>query len=473
VLLHIRILRVLLLYITLIGRPAATEIFRWRCIRSQNCQNVTNLGLSFRNEMSDNIFPLIQDFTIESSKIKTLSRNLVKVFPKLTTITVDNCSHLETLDLMVFGDQKWTKLTSIRINRNAIVQIEAEQFKGAENLDKLDLAMNQISKLSSEAFVGLRALTRLDLSKNQLESLPNELLAETFNITYLNLIGNRLKEVDLSQFNAMKKLGEVYLTHNQIERIVVETRNEAIEKLYLSHNLLEDVPDLSLLPRLKELYLSHNPNLKTTNITFDRLDKLALNDCGLMRDWDPRFLSSMKSLKSLDLASNAFTMLNISQFPQLPTLKYLFLSGNNLTEVGNSTEILEKFPALEVLDVANNPFSCDYVKLVTAELQSQTNLLVTRDRAENEQCLTDDDRNFLNPSVPKEVVIPPIFPGYHFVLIIIYGCLLAGMCYALWFVHRRMQGLRKVTVEHTKFYNDIPKQTLFTMVLREDNTSRL
>lgn len=157
----------------------------------------------------------------------------------------------------------------------------------------------------------------LDLSGNNLQILPQEAFART---GLVNLQRVYLRSCNIGQIHdhAFKNLT------NLIE-------------LDLSHNLLTQIPSHSFQdsPFLRDLTLANNPILKLHSDALSKLGsvvKLDLSGCNI-RDIAPDVFRNLHSLESLKL------------------------NGNNLRDLPLSS--LERAEKLRVIDLSDNPWTCD------------------------------------------------------------------------------------------------------------------
>lgn len=157
----------------------------------------------------------------------------------------------------------------------------------------------------------------LDLSGNNLQILPQEAFAKT---GLVNLQRVYLRSCNLGQINDRAFKGLTNLV-----------------ELDLSHNLLTQIPSNSFkdAPFLRDLTLAYNPILK--------IHSDALNNLG--------------SIVKLDFAGCDIRDIAAEVFNNLQSLESLKLNGNNIRELPLSS--LEKLEKLRVIDLSDNPWTCD------------------------------------------------------------------------------------------------------------------
>ncbi|CAH0714374.1 unnamed protein product, partial [Brenthis ino] len=157
----------------------------------------------------------------------------------------------------------------------------------------------------------------LDLSGNNLQILPQEAFAKT---GLVNLQRVYLRSCNIGQINDRAFKGLTNLV-----------------ELDLSHNLLTQIPSNSFkdAPFLRDLTLANNPILK--------IHSDALNNLG--------------SIVKLDLAGCDIRDIAADVFRNLQSLESLKLNANNIRELPLSS--LEKLEKLRVIDLSDNPWTCD------------------------------------------------------------------------------------------------------------------
>ncbi|KAG7940982.1 hypothetical protein I3843_16G015100 [Carya illinoinensis] len=175
----------------------------------------------------------------------------------------------------------------------------------------------------------LKRLKLLDLKDCKcLSSLLHEINLESLNLLILSGCSSFNKFPEIGQ--NMKLLSELYLDGTAIEELPLSMQHlTGLTLLNLGEcKKLSVFPsEICCLPALKALVLSGStPTLSLLNSVsgLTSLVKLDLSDCNLFDGALPEDLSSLSSLKSLDLSSNNFTRLPES-ISQLPKLKVLYL----------------------------------------------------------------------------------------------------------------------------------------------------
>ncbi|GMN22130.1 hypothetical protein TIFTF001_048967 [Ficus carica] len=230
-------------------------------------------------------------------------------------------------------------------------------------LERLDLSLNSFEGPLSSNLGNLKKLTVLYLSGNKIQGdLPHSLRNLTqleeldlsfcnFNSQILNLVTNlvKLKKL-LLHYGSF--IGQIPSSLGNLTRL---------EELDLSDNSFSGQVPMSIghLTSLKQLDLSDNSfsgQIPSSLGNLRQLEDLDLSD-NSFRGQIPLSLGNLGHLVALDLSHNAFT----GKFPlalaNLTRLKRLDLFSNQLTEVSDPSNALEKLTALTSLDLSNNSIS--------------------------------------------------------------------------------------------------------------------
>ncbi|XP_072934467.1 uncharacterized protein [Epargyreus clarus] len=204
--------------------------------------------------------------------------------------------------------------------------------------ERITLRGCRITEVNYESFQGLPLLKYIDLSYNRLSKLKLGSLDEPKELTHLNLSYNSITEFPLGIFDTNTKLQLLDLKGNKLENIQLGI--------------------LDPLPNLKHLDLSSNEILGSTlnPYIFDRSPQIAFMDFSRndMRDADEDLLHAFQAIEFLNLDR---CMLNevpaFATKPNLKTMKSLFLSVNQISEINNPTTFAN-MDGLELLNLGWN-----------------------------------------------------------------------------------------------------------------------
>ncbi len=236
---------------------------------------------------------------------------------------------------------------NIKLRKNAISQIKAQDFINVTEMTHLYLSRNSIEVFHKFALQYNTKLEELDVSYNQL-TFPPPLSGAEQSIVRLDLEENLIGNISADYFTNKTSLEQVFLQKNQLTEISIGKLDSLI-KIYIDENNLQVMPHLShILPSLKTLYLPENniafvshdyfnktPSLATLNMKYNRLREF------------PNLMPINGSLVSLYLGHNNMNISynNPTMMTKLQTLK---LSGNYI-ELS-----LVDVPELNFLQFTNN-----------------------------------------------------------------------------------------------------------------------
>ncbi|GMI81152.1 receptor like protein 9 [Hibiscus trionum] len=257
---------------------------------------------------------------------------------------------LETLDLSYnyFNDSILTSISQLS-------SLKFLDFTANFPLTKSNTT-NGIKMLSK-----LNNLETLNLSNNPISNILSQLHDFT-SLKSLNLRNCRLKGiVDLTEFNTLMNLKELYLDFNAIESLGSSFQGKGqlklnkLEVLGLSGNHFTNsiFSSLAALPNLKSLNLGFNKlkgpiDMKDLNSLIN-LEELILWSNGVTELVHSQELRLM-NLSVLDLIDNPLDSSKLSSLGKLPNLKILSFGSTELKRSINITEIVG-LSNLEQLDV--------------------------------------------------------------------------------------------------------------------------
>ncbi|CAI4223863.1 unnamed protein product [Auanema sp. JU1783] len=303
-----------------------------------------------RLDLSSNLISNLTEenfITISRIRFVDLSRNKIASIPSLS-FSANNQSDLEKLDLTANSIheiqnnafQCFPNLISLRLYRNKIQHIDRNTFQGLRNLESLDLARNQIRSIPALAFK-IPSLVDLHLAKNRIQNLEDGSFFGCDSLQSLNISHNRLNIVSDGWLFGLGNLQTLDLSINQIPSFDpnIWSQSPNLRFLSMERNMLRSLPSgaFRLIPRLEHLFLGGN--------YLETLHKTAL--------------TALDSLKTLDLSANALAICaeeeTIIYNTSMPYLRSLKLSSNQLKVV--PSRAFARFPALEKLDLTNNPIA--------------------------------------------------------------------------------------------------------------------
>nr|XP_034303888.1 leucine-rich repeat-containing protein 24-like [Crassostrea gigas] len=207
-----------------------------------------------------------------------------------TSCQCSNVSAICTPGLTSFPSAFPSHFTSLQLSgtfssRNQIPSIESSHLNSFQKLERLYMAFSNVQSITSGSLPP--TLITLDLSFNKIGEIAQNTLKGLTRLKVLNLSGNNGTELQLSAFNDLSKLTELYLA---------EMCLKALDKRFLDN-----------LPILKVLDLHGN-----------KLKQL---------DWS--FTRTATNLAYIDISGNIFTELSNSSIMTLPHIKSIHLNDND------------------------------------------------------------------------------------------------------------------------------------------------
>ncbi|XP_015264342.1 PREDICTED: leucine-rich repeat-containing protein 32 [Gekko japonicus] len=158
---------------------------------------------------------------------------------------------------------------------------------------------------------------KLNLSENKLQNITKMPLTFYTSLRYLDLSSNRISYIEPGIFSDMMSLMEINLANNQLYQLA-------------QHNLW-----VGLLPQVRILDLSHN---------------------SLYNGMAQRFLHQAPSLEYLSLAENSITEISWSTFQGSPRLIEVDLHSNMIMEIEEGA--FEMLSHLSTLNLSMNSLTC-------------------------------------------------------------------------------------------------------------------
>ncbi|XP_049897174.1 transforming growth factor beta activator LRRC32 isoform X1 [Epinephelus moara] len=412
-------------------------------------------------DLSKNSITCITDFNLCNLKVLNLSKNSMELFQSTTStrpyklLTLDLSENkmpyfplLPRNNVLEYLDVSRNHLQSVNVTGDP----EKQTNVYFSRLRYLDMSYNQLKSIPESFFYCMASLEVLNVSNNCISSfsITNEGLLQTVKI--INLSYNSLQSLIFGE-NALQSLEKLFLNGNDLTTLdhQIFQRLPSIKHLQLQQNNLQicssdqnhqDPPacvSFSSLRNLQFLYLSEN-NLRTlpanafANTPLKLLD-LSLNP-GLDMDKDSLSglehslvhlllrennisslntdLSSLRSLKHIDLSTNQLTVLPM--WNKDSSIESLNLQHNNLVTLEYRTMLaLER--SLKTLYMGSNPLSCcsnlDFLHMV------QHSGVVVPD-IETVTCVHEDYSEPVNiEKVTKEMCHRPGIQNYIIAVVVI------------------------------------------------------
>ncbi|XP_033970046.1 transforming growth factor beta activator LRRC32 [Trematomus bernacchii] len=360
-------------------------------------------------DLSKNSITCITDFNLCNLKVLNLSKNSVEFFHSTTSTVFYKLTHLDLSEnkMLYFPLlPRNNMIEHIDVSRNHLQSInvtgglEKKTQVYFHYLKYLDMSYNQLKSIPESFFHCMGFLEVLNVSNNCINSfsITNPGLMQTVKI--INLSFNSLQSLTFGE-NTLPSLEKLFLQGNDLTTLDhgIFQRLPSIKHLHLQQNDLEicssenepqDCVSFTSIPTLQFLNLSENylrvlPANAFANTSLKLLD-LSLNP-GLEMDKDSLSglehtlihlllkennisslntdLSSLKSLKHIDLSTNQLT--NIPVWSKDSSIESLNLQNNNLVTLKYSS-MLALEHSLKTLYMGSNPLSCcsnlDFLQMV-------------------------------------------------------------------------------------------------------------
>lgn len=288
--------------------------------------------------------PTVFSLSADLFPLNTKLRQLQISHSNLSVIAEDGLNNIKSLETfaMVSGklreipQKTFTSLTALKtidIESNDIAELGSYAFSGLQ-LIKINLKGNSILKISEYSFAGLEtSLTELDLSDNKIKTFPTSAVRRLERLMSLRIAWNEIASIHDDRYSYMKSLVQ----------------------LDLSSNNFESVPEdaFRLFPKLKMLSLYYNSVESIHKRGFSTLIELETIDISRNKIVFMDF-STFKyniHLRTIDLSHNHIHYIS-GLFANLPELRELFLSENNILEI--SGDSFSNSPKLSVIYIQQN-----------------------------------------------------------------------------------------------------------------------
>lgn len=288
--------------------------------------------------------------------------------PNIKTLQL-NINNIAFLGLEALKGLK--ELETLRLDNNLLTDLFSKTFEDNVSLKILNLRNNRISVIFNGTFLSLRNLTTLDLGGNKITHFQASGLEGLTSLTKFYLDGNNLKQIDTSHYRVFQDtLTVLDLQSNQIRFF-----NEHIEPPFMNLSKLTDLKldgqrpfGLTILPRtffrglysLKSLYLTNNQISRLVPDTFDDLKDLNFltlaKCCTGVTQLEPGVFKNLRNLTRLVVEDMSIQNISKEVFGNLTQLNKLQLNRNGMESI--HVDALESLPNLKYLDIRNIPLSC-------------------------------------------------------------------------------------------------------------------
>ncbi|KAG5880820.1 hypothetical protein JTB14_019464 [Gonioctena quinquepunctata] len=360
---------------------------------------------------SFNSLPELKYLNLENNEIEFIPVKLLKssVHSQLRDIRFSD-NKITLIETGTF--QSLNSLETISLTNNKIKYLQSKSFVNLSNLSKLILSDNYIGGISSDAFSNLPSINEIDLHNNFLQEISFNFFTNVSGSLQLNLSRNLLSSCySDSRVLNVKVLD---LRYNNLARIPKCLENTAsLKRLFLDFNIISVLEQnvFMYLTSLEYLSLQQNniefvnkraffglQNLQILDLSrnlisqlhvgqFANMSKLRiLNLSGNSLNYLARDIFRNTSIEMLDLSYNSFSVvpsssvsdagvtlrhlamrsniiehIDITTFPDIPSLQYLDLSNNKLTILPDN--VFTSLGSLQILDLSSNPLRSNFKEL--------------------------------------------------------------------------------------------------------------
>lgn len=291
-------------------------------------------------------------------------------FPQCTIIKLNENFLYRFIDLLLIRDNNFTQIpdnsfanlniNNLHLENNSLVLIRNSSFSGIKNLNKLTLRERNLKIIEPMAFMPLKnILLELDLSNIQItDQFMNQFSRQINDITRLerlNLNNNMITQTDPEWFIRLKNLIILNLASNNITHLEKSSFKYLfnLERLVLKNNrlagCLDQTPFLSRLKTLKRLNLASN--YISCLPEFDNFEKLRYLDLSnnLIENITSKTFSNLNRLYVLDLNNNRIKNIHFDAFRTHEALFYLRLKNNYIDSIPS----IKGLQSLLELDLSN------------------------------------------------------------------------------------------------------------------------
>lgn len=351
--------------------------------------------------------PALEKINLSGNRLKEVSKELFTTAPKLRIVNfIDN--ELESLPSGLLSGHS---LLFLGLSENKIQTLTKDMFAGIVSLDGLGLSDNPIKTISPGVFLTVSSLVFLSMDRTQLQSLKSQDLLGLNELKELKISSSQGLEIDARAFVNVPLLEKLEINNTKLPNLTQESFAglSQLKLLAFRHTPMTPVPgmfqtlaslevliienslDSSLpagmfrgLKNLRHLLMSQNQlgalpkeifwELVNLNLVFLIQDgltslpkgifsaqvspltlNLSENQISFSKDW---FVDNVNvlhpCLEALILQKNNLAIIDSVQFADFPTLVYLDLSQNLLSDLPR--DFFVHLSALEELHLSANRF---------------------------------------------------------------------------------------------------------------------
>uniref|UniRef100_A0A0N5C0G2 LRRCT domain-containing protein n=1 Tax=Strongyloides papillosus TaxID=174720 RepID=A0A0N5C0G2_STREA len=267
--------------------------------------------------------------------------NVINAIEQAKSVPIDSLTIVDTA-IPTIPPNVFSDFTILRLvmNRNTLETIQNGAFSGnmLDSLVELDLSDNNLRQVPQQGLPALRSLRKLYLNRNRISTLSPVAFDNYYSkdkLLKLEIAGNRLTNGAFSGSNvlrALTSLAELSLETNSLTQIpsyALAGCRETLVNLNLGLNQINQVPVGALdFPKLTSLSLEFNGIVTIIPQAFQgipTLQYLYITGNKFPR-WNPEMFFYIKQLRTLGIGETPISIIPADAFKYLPNLIRLEMS---------------------------------------------------------------------------------------------------------------------------------------------------
>uniref|UniRef100_G3TEE3 Leucine rich repeat containing G protein-coupled receptor 6 n=1 Tax=Loxodonta africana TaxID=9785 RepID=G3TEE3_LOXAF len=224
-----------------------------------------------------------------------------------------------------------------RLDANLISLVPERSFEGLSSLRHLWLDDNALTEIPVRALNNLPALQAMTLALNRISHIPDFAFQNLTSLVVLHLHNNHIQHLGTHSFEGLHNLETLDLNYNKLQEFPVAIRTLGrLQELGFHNNNIKAIPEKAFMgnPLLQTIHFYDNPIQFVGRSAFQYLPKLhtlSLNGATDIQEFPD--LKGTTSLEILTLTSAGIRLLPPGMCQQLPRLRVLELSHNQIEEL--------------------------------------------------------------------------------------------------------------------------------------------
>uniref|UniRef100_A0A3Q3JSQ1 G-protein coupled receptors family 1 profile domain-containing protein n=1 Tax=Monopterus albus TaxID=43700 RepID=A0A3Q3JSQ1_MONAL len=277
---------------------------------------------------------LLSELRISGNQLRYISGHVLQGLYNLKVLMLQN-NQLERLP----DDVPWDlpNLLSLRLDANLLSEVPARAFTGVHSLRHLWLDDNSLTEIPVPALDSLPSLQAMTLALNQITHIPDYAFTNLSALVVLHLHNNQIQSMGARCFEGLHSLETLDLNYNDLQEFPVAIRTlSKLQELGFHNNNIKAIPERAFVgnPQLQTIHFYENPIQFVGKSAFQFLPKLhtlSLNGATQIQEFPD--LKGTTSLEILTLTRAGLSALPLDLCEQLPRLKMLELSYNQIEEL--------------------------------------------------------------------------------------------------------------------------------------------